>query len=200
MNDFAQHYRRESTLPLTPKKARDMKENLKPKKAPEPDGVSNGMLKYLGFVARKMLLEIFNRSWNNGAVPEVWKTAYLVPVLKKGKDKTNLGSYRLISLLSCVGKFMERIITSVLETKIYSAPHRQDTINIVALKISSHSSLRTFKTPSKRRESCWWSSLTCQSIRLGVDKRTAVETCREQECQVKCTDGSAAFSTTEWPE
>ena len=44
-------------------------------------------------------------------MPEVWKTAHLVPVLKKGKDKTNPGSYRLITLLSCVGKLMERVIT-----------------------------------------------------------------------------------------
>ena len=82
-NEFAQLYRRESTLPLTPKKVGDMKEklkqeekqenvpspclnstlkiselnsairNLKPKKAPGPDGVSNDMLKHLGPIARK---------------------------------------------------------------------------------------------------------------------------------------------------
>ena len=85
--------------------------NLKPKKAPVPGGVSNDMLKHLGPIARKMLLEICNRSWNKGLVPQVWKTAYLVPVLKKGKDKTNPGSYRPISILCCVGKLMERVIT-----------------------------------------------------------------------------------------
>ena len=101
-NEFAQLYRRESTLPLTTKKVGDMKEklkqeekqknvpspclnstlkiselnsairSLKPKKAPGPDGVSNDMLKHLGPIARKMLLEIFNRSWNKGLVPEVF--------------------------------------------------------------------------------------------------------------------------------
>ena len=81
--------------------------NLKLKKAPDPDGVSNDMLKHLGPVAIKTLLEIFNK----GLVIEVWKTADLVPVLKKGKDKTNPGSYRPIRLLSCVGKLMERVIT-----------------------------------------------------------------------------------------
>ena len=140
-NEFSQLYRRESTLPLTPKKVGDMKEklkqeakqknvpspclnstlkiselnsairNLKPKKLPGPDGVSNDMLKHLGPIPRKMLLEIFNGSWNKGHVPEVWKTAHLVPVLKKGKDKTNPDSYRPNSLLSCVGKLMEHVIT-----------------------------------------------------------------------------------------
>ena len=44
-------------------------------------------------------------------MPEVWTTAHLIPVLKKGNDKTNPSSYRPISLLSCVGKLMERGIT-----------------------------------------------------------------------------------------
>ena len=89
-NEFAQLYRRERTLPLTPKKVGDMTEKLqqeeqqenipspclnsilktselshqkfKPKKTPGPYGVSNDMLKHLGPIARKTLLEIFNRS------------------------------------------------------------------------------------------------------------------------------------------
>ena len=36
--------------------------NLKPKKAPGPVGLSGDMLKHLGLIARKTLLEIFNRS------------------------------------------------------------------------------------------------------------------------------------------
>ena len=143
-NEFSQLYRRESILPLTPKKVGDMKEklkqkekqentpslclnsalkaseqnsdirNLKPKKAPGPDDVCNDMLKHLGPIARKSLLEIFNRRWYKGLMPEVWKTAHLVPVLKKGKDKINPSSYRPVSLLSCVGKLMERVMTSRL--------------------------------------------------------------------------------------
>ena len=127
VNEFAQLYRRESTLTLTPKKVGDMKEklkqeekqenipnpclnstlkiselnstirNLKPKKALGPDGVSNNMLKHPGPITRQTLLEIFNCSWNKGLVPEVCKTAHLVPVLKKGKGKTNPGSNRSIS-------------------------------------------------------------------------------------------------------
>ena len=91
-NEFAQLCSRESTLSLTPKKVGDMKEklkldekqehipspclnstlkpselnftvrNLKPKKAPGSEGVSNDMLKHLGPTARKTLLEIFNLS------------------------------------------------------------------------------------------------------------------------------------------
>ena len=85
--------------------------NLKPKKAPGPDGVSNDMLKHLGSIARKTLLVIFNHRWNKRLAPQVWKKAYLVSVLKKGKEKTSPGSYGPISLLSCVEKLTESIIT-----------------------------------------------------------------------------------------
>ena len=37
---------------------------------------------------------------------------------------------------------------------MYSAPHRQVTVNIAALKIRLHSLLKTLKTPSKRSGSC----------------------------------------------
>ena len=42
------------------------------------------------------------------------ETTYLVPVLRKGQDKTNAGSHHPISLLSCVGNPMKRVITRLL--------------------------------------------------------------------------------------
>jgi len=139
-NEFAKFYRKESSLMIPQEKMKDtkkavqdqakdcqskpcMKEDLKigeleaamrklkPKKAPGPDGVSNDMLKHLGPIAKKTLLEIFNRCWHAGEVPQTWKEAHVIPILKKGKDKTNPANYRPISLLSCVGKLMERIVT-----------------------------------------------------------------------------------------
>ena len=72
------------------------------------------MQKHQGLIIRKTLMKIFNCSWNKGLVPEVGKTAQIVPVLKKGKDNINPDSYHPISLLSCVGKLMECIITRCL--------------------------------------------------------------------------------------
>ena len=68
------------------------------------------MLKHLGASSRAVLLKIFNHSWMKGVVPAVWKEAIVIPVPKKGKDKKNPCSYRPISLLSCVGKLLERMI------------------------------------------------------------------------------------------
>ena len=93
---------------------------LKSKKAPGPDGIHNDMLKHLGTQAKKFLLEIFNQSWTQGKVPKQWKDAEIIPIHKKGKPKYSPRSYRPISLVSCMGKLMERMVNvrlmSFLET------------------------------------------------------------------------------------
>ena len=83
---------------------------LKKKKSPGPDGITNEMLKYLGNTALQKLLDIFNHSWKSGEVPQCWREATMIPVLKKGKNRSKALSYRPISLTSCVCKTMERIV------------------------------------------------------------------------------------------
>ncbi|KAK7101444.1 hypothetical protein V1264_019826 [Littorina saxatilis] len=99
---------------------------LKQKKAPGPDGISNDMLKHLGPGAKRFLLSIYNQSWSTGTVPTSWKVALIRPIPKKGKDKRDPSSYRPISLLSCVGKLLERIVNkrllSLLESRSFLAP------------------------------------------------------------------------------
>nr|KAG5696843.1 hypothetical protein BaRGS_030967 [Batillaria attramentaria] len=88
---------------------------LKNKKAPGRDGITNEMIKHLGRHAKQKLLEIYNQSWNSGEFPASWKEAIITPILKKGKDKHNKTSYRPISLLSCLGKTMERMVNRRLQ-------------------------------------------------------------------------------------
>jgi ribonuclease HI len=107
---------------------------LKDCKSPGPDKITNEMLKHMGPKAKRVLLEIFNKSWKSGHVPQAWREAHMVPIHKKGKDKSNTGSYRPISLTSCVGKVLERMINSRLmwhleKNKLlskYQAGFRQD--------------------------------------------------------------------------
>ena len=89
--------------------------HLKAKKAPGKDMITNEMVKNLGSIAKKKLLDIFNQSWNTGVFPHSWKEAILIPILKKGKDRHNKSSYRPISLLSCLGKTMERMVNKRLQ-------------------------------------------------------------------------------------
>jgi len=131
-NVLAQSYREESETKVSRERTKEVREKieeikrrtpdeldealtkLKKKKAPGPDGITNEMLIHLGKDAKKVLLKIYNQSWKYGIVPSKWKEAIIVPIHKKGKDKRSPKSYRPISLLSCVGKLMERIINKRL--------------------------------------------------------------------------------------
>ena len=84
------------------------------RKAPGPDEVTNEMLVQLGDYGKGMLLNIINRTWETGSLPKVWKTATVMPILKKGKPKSKVDSYRPISLTSCICKLAERMINDRL--------------------------------------------------------------------------------------
>ena len=92
------------TDPFSMKELKDALKKVKTKKAPGPDGITGEMLKHLEACSRAVLLKIFK-----DLVPAVWKEAIVIPVPKKGRDKKNPRSYRPISLLSCVGKLLERM-------------------------------------------------------------------------------------------
>ena len=87
---------------------------LKKKKAPGPDKIHNEMLINLGEKGKEILLGLFNKTWESGQIPKPWKLATINPILKKGKKADQPGSYRPISLTSCVGKLIERMVNSRL--------------------------------------------------------------------------------------
>ena len=96
------------TVPFCMKELKDALKKVKTRKAPGPDGITGGMLKHLGACSTAVLLKIFNYSWVKGVAPAVWREAVIIP--KKGKDKKNLSSCRLIGLQSCVGKLLGRMV------------------------------------------------------------------------------------------
>lgn len=93
---------------------------LKLRKSPGADGISNEMIKNLGTMAKAKLLQIFNNCWTLGSVPQAWREAIMIPLLKSGKDSSNASNYRPISLTSCLCKTMERIINHRLQWYIES--------------------------------------------------------------------------------
>ena len=52
---------------------------------------------------------IFNKSLLQCKYPTSWKIAHVIAIFKKG-DMSLPSNYRPISLISCVGKIMERVI------------------------------------------------------------------------------------------
>ena len=83
--------------------------------APGLDKIPNILLKSLPESILKELLDIFNQSFTIGEVPENWKTGLTIPLLKPGKPPELTASYRPVTLLSCIGKLIERIMNSRLE-------------------------------------------------------------------------------------
>ena len=68
------------------------------------------MIKHFGPAAKKTPLELFNESKKNGKVPALWEKSHHHPNPKKGKDEKDPNSYRPISLLSYLGKLLERVV------------------------------------------------------------------------------------------
>ena len=84
---------------------------LKLKKSPDPDCIANKIIINLGKPALYKLLEIYNKSWEEGS----WREATMIPIHKPGKTKTEATSYRSISLTSCMAKLLEQIINTRLK-------------------------------------------------------------------------------------
>ena len=78
-------------------------------KACGPDQINNRILKELAVELAPVLTDLFNTSLLHCTVPDIWKKANVSPVHKKD-DKSSVDNYRPISLLSSVGKTMEKLI------------------------------------------------------------------------------------------
>jgi len=89
--------------------------SLNSKASPGIDGISNKVLKNCPENILASFCHIFNSSLKLGCIPKAWKSSKIVMIPKKGKDKTDLNSYRPISLLNCIGKWLEKIINSKLQ-------------------------------------------------------------------------------------
>ena len=60
------------------------------------------------------MLHLYNKCWATGEIPNMWRTATIKTLLKDGKDAKDTTSYRPISLTSCLGKLLEKIIANRL--------------------------------------------------------------------------------------
>ena len=88
--------------------------DLPPDKTYGKDEVHNLFLRNLPANKVQYLLGIINRSWRLGVIPEEWKTAVIIPIPKPEKNLELPGSYRPISLLSCLSKLVENMVAKRL--------------------------------------------------------------------------------------
>ena len=98
-----------TSIRLSEKEVQDILITLKPLKTPGPDGISPHVLKLTAKTISKPLTNLFNLTLQRGIFPDIWKQANVITIFKKG-DKSSHNNYRPVSLLSSVGKVMEKCI------------------------------------------------------------------------------------------
>lgn len=109
-----------STVPSTtiklvqPSEIRKIINNLKKRKAPGFDNITNCLLKNLPQKAIIYITKIFNSCLLLNHFPSAWKTAKVIAIKKPGKDQSIPSSYRPISLLPSLAKLFEKTINSRL--------------------------------------------------------------------------------------
>ena len=74
--------------PLSYEELNSALSNLKLKRSPGPDAITNEMIVNLGQPALHKLLYIFNKTWQEGTPPQIWREATMIPIhLKNVKQK-----------------------------------------------------------------------------------------------------------------
>ena len=87
----------------------DVINSLQIDKAVGPNSIPTNILKLLKYDISSHLAELFNLSFSTGIFPNVLKVSKIIPIHKK-LSKLLCCNYRPISLLSNIGKIMERIM------------------------------------------------------------------------------------------
>lgn len=95
-------------------KISDIMKNLKLRKSPGTDRLTNQCLKALPKKGLKYLTIIINSCLKLNYFPKIWKHSKIIPIRKPNKPPDCPISYRPISLLSSLSKILEKIIKEKL--------------------------------------------------------------------------------------
>ncbi|KAM7305915.1 uncharacterized protein ISCGN_015811 [Ixodes scapularis] len=152
--------------------------------APGEDTITYCLLRNLPEANKKQLLTYINEHWSEGTYPKEWKSSTIIMIPKPGKPPS-LNNLRPISLTSCVGKTMERMVLDRFQEHLEATaflPHTQ-------IGFRSHVSTQdlflllqhTFLSPS----SCQVHALVTVDVRKAFDNIShdhILASVRETEC------------------
>ena len=177
--------------PITERELKYGMGNLK-SNAMGQDKVHNLMLKNLSEDNKKYLLDLLNGMLESAYVPQDWKKATIIPIRKPEKPAEEPESYRPISLTSCLGKVMERIINRRmvwlleskglrLKTQSGFRKGRSTMDNIIGLehyirkgfnKINPMNTYAVFLDISKAFDTTWIQGLLYKLSAKGITEKT----------------------------
>jgi hypothetical protein len=106
-------------IKLSPSAVKKKLDKLNPSKSPGPDGLHPMLLKEAAEFLALPLSILFNKSLEEGTVPQSWKQACITPIYKKGSKK-DPGNYRPVSLTSVVCKLMEGLVRDGIVDHLFS--------------------------------------------------------------------------------
>lgn len=106
---------------VSPREIRQIVRLLKNRKAPGADGITNADLKQLPRKGLAWITAVANAVLRLRHFPAQWKHADVVMIPKPGKNPVMPQNYRPISLLSCLGKIIEKSILTRLQTHVDDA-------------------------------------------------------------------------------
>ena len=89
------------------------------RKAPDHDGVPTRLWKDVAGVLAPRLMRLFDRWLSRGKFPILWNEARMVLLPKPGRSPDSPSAYRPVCLLDGVGKLLERIVATRLESHLY---------------------------------------------------------------------------------
>ena len=125
--------------PLTLEEVKEALKQLSNKRTGGPDGIVAEALKLGGSLTAEWIYQVLSPCWENPELmPAELCATNVVMIPKKGKDPTNLDSYRPISLTTCVLRVLERIILGRLQTLYESRLDRVQAGFVRSRQISEH--------------------------------------------------------------
>ena len=143
-----------------------------PAKSCELDPVPTWLLKHLASVIAPTVCHLCNLSTKNGVFPAQLKQARVQPLLKKSTlDPNDVSSYRPISNLPYISKFIERVVVS---------------------RLSHHTSRSTFNLLPAQK-SAYWSFHSTETALLSVHNNLVCAIDSGKVSLLVLLDLSAAF-------
>lgn len=88
--------------------------------SPGIDGIPYSFIVKSSPKCKQTYLSLINKFFEYGIIPKQWKSQIIIPILKPGKDPSDVNSRRPIALSSTLAKIVERLIKQRLEWLVES--------------------------------------------------------------------------------
>ena len=155
-----------------------IKKDLNPKKAPGFDLITGKVLKEISKTCIQKITHIFNAVLRLEYYPSLWKVSQIIMIPKHGKNKTEVTSYRPISLIPVLSKVLEKLLLKrlnpVLEAQSLIPKHQFGFRNRHATTEQVH---RVVNTINKALEAKRYCSTVFLDISQAFDKVWHVGLC-----------------------